>query len=158
MNYNRNLQNLSIKPNGYYNQRRSEMLKYIPQNAKRILDVGCGEGFFGQLIKQKLSAEVWGLELDNKSGSIAQTKIDKVYIGDVNQLLDELPDQYFDCIIFNDILEHLADPYSILLKIKNKISKEGMVVCSLPNVRYFFYIKRFANKKTMEIRRCWNSR
>jgi 2-polyprenyl-3-methyl-5-hydroxy-6-metoxy-1,4-benzoquinol methylase len=141
MAYSQNLKEMSTKPDEYYSQSRPEMFKYIPQNAKNILDVGCGEGAFGQQLKKDIKAEVWGIELDNNAGAIAQTKLDKVYFGDVNQLLDTLPDKYFDCIVFNDILEHLVDPYSILDKIKSKLNQGGVIVCSLPNVRYFLTLK-----------------
>jgi hypothetical protein len=47
-----NLKDQSIKTDGYYIQTRHEMLKYIPQNVGKILDVGCGEGQFGFQLKQ----------------------------------------------------------------------------------------------------------
>ena len=39
------------------------MLPFIPTDAKRILDVGCGEGKFGLQLKEMLGAEVWGVEM-----------------------------------------------------------------------------------------------
>ena len=50
------------KPDGYYNNVRQEMLAYLPANAKKVLDVGCGNGAFAATIKTKNSAEVWGIE------------------------------------------------------------------------------------------------
>lgn len=147
MSYNQNLKNLSIKPDDYYSQNRNEMMDFIPNHAKKMLDIGCGEGFFSQQIKQKLNAEVWGIELDKTRGNIAQTKIDKVFIGDIVELIDEIPDNYFDCIVFNDVLEHLVDPFSLLLDIKNKLKKDGTIVSSIPNVRYFLNLKNLLIKK-----------
>ena len=31
------------KPQGYYENFRKEMLKYLPKTAKKILDIGCGK-------------------------------------------------------------------------------------------------------------------
>jgi len=42
----------------------------------------------------------------------------KVYQMDCLDLMKKLPDNYFDCIIFFDILEHLVDPYSLLCALK----------------------------------------
>ena len=36
------------KTSDYYSRARFDMLKFIPLGSKTILDVGCGEGFFGK--------------------------------------------------------------------------------------------------------------
>lgn len=138
---------LSSKPESYYAAARSEMMEFIPQGAKKILDVGCGEAVFSWKLKQKLNAEVWGIEIDSSAAALAQKKIDKVLIGDISQLIDNLPNSYFDCIIINDVLEHLVDPFGILLAIKIKINTSGVIVCSIPNVRYFPVLKDLLIKK-----------
>ncbi len=56
---------------------------------------------------------------------------------DILYALNELPDKYFDCIILNDILEHLSDPHSLLKNINQKLSINGVIVASIPNIRYF---------------------
>jgi len=147
MAYSQNLQNLSVKPEGYHIQTRPEMMKYIPDSAKRILDVGCGQGLFGYQLKQKLSAEIWGIEIDKEASEIARTKIDKVLTGDLADLIDSLPDKYFDCVVFNDVLEHLADPFNALMLIKDKIAEDGIIVSSIPNVRYFYNLRDLLLKK-----------
>lgn len=121
--------------NNYYSNTRIEMKKFIPQYAKKIIDIGCGEGVFCDSFK-KNDTELWGIEINEKVGSVAKEKLNKVLIGDVSLILDELPNNYFDCIIFNDVLEHIIDPYSVLKRIKNKLSSNGVVVCSIPNVRH----------------------
>ena len=138
---------MQIKDDGYYTQTRPEMLKYIPDSAKKILDVGCGEGTFSKQLKETNTREIWGIELDEKSAEIAKQKLDKVFVGDVNSLMDKLPDNYFDVIIFNDILEHLTDPYQILNKIKTKLTPEAIIVSSLPNVRYLLNLVNLIFKK-----------
>ena len=47
----------------YYTSPRSDMLKYLPKDAKRILEVGCGEGTFLSQIKEEVSAEIWAVEI-----------------------------------------------------------------------------------------------
>jgi 2-polyprenyl-3-methyl-5-hydroxy-6-metoxy-1,4-benzoquinol methylase len=112
-----------------------------------VLDVGCGIGYFGKSIKEKTSAEVWGIELDEESAKIAESNIDKVIVGDVNQIIETLPEKHFDCIVFNDVLEHLVDPYSVLLNIKKLLSENAVVVSSIPNVRYIGNLKRLLINK-----------
>ncbi|MDY8134010.1 class I SAM-dependent methyltransferase [Aquimarina sp. 2201CG5-10] len=125
------------KPEGYYDNIRQEMIKYLPGNAKKIIDIGCGNGAFAEILKEKAGAEVWGIEYMDEEAQIAKEKLDKVFSGKCEDFLDELPDQYFDVIYFNDVLEHLADPYMVLDKVKHKLTAEGVVISSIPNVRYY---------------------
>lgn len=115
---------------------RNEMLRFVPETAKTILDVGCSVGNFGGMIKAQRSAEVWGVEIDEDAAEIASQKLDKVF----NESFDEnlnLPENKFDCIVFNDVLEHMVDPYNALEYAKSLLTKDGVVVASIPNVRFF---------------------
>jgi len=137
MSVNASITDLSAKRATYYSQTRTEMLPFIPSNTKRLLDIGCSEGLFGAQLKQKLGAEVWGIELIPSVAELARQKLDRVLCGDIVEQLDKLPDRYFGCITFNDVIEHLVDPYRILLALKRKLSPQGVMVASIPNVRYF---------------------
>ena len=48
-----------------------------------------------------------------------------------------MPDRSFDCIVFNDVLEHLADPQSALGAARGSLTAIGSVIASVPNVRHF---------------------
>jgi len=132
-----------VKPEGYYANIRSEMLDFIPQDAKKILDCGCGEGHFGNEAKNRLNAEVWGLEMDVTSANTAKGHLHTVIQGDLATTISEVPAAYFDCITFNDVLEHLVNPYEILTTIRGNLSPHGVVVCSIPNARYWRVFKKY---------------
>ena len=137
MTINRSLIDLSTKPAQYFSQPRPEMERFIPTTAKRILDVGCGEGILGLRLKERLCAEVWGVELVPSIAEVARQRLDRVFCGDIMHQLEHIRDHYFDCVIFNDVIEHLVDPYRMLVAIKQKLTQGGVVVCSIPNIRYF---------------------
>lgn len=123
---------------------RQEMLKYIPQKASCLLEVGCGYGNFGELLKKNRSVEVWGIEVNQKAAEIAKHKLDKVICNDFSQAKNlNLPTKHFDCIVFNDVLEHMIDPYSVLLESKDLLTEEGVVITSIPNVRYLSNVYNF---------------
>lgn len=136
------------KTNEYYSYARPEMVDFVPKDAKTILDVGCGEGMFAlSLSGENNDLETWGIEINQKIAEIAKKNLDKVLIGDVDKLINELPDSYFDCVIFNDVLEHMVNPYSILAVIKKKLRDNGVVVCSIPNVRHVRVLRDLLFKK-----------
>ena len=135
--------NLTNKPNGYYNNVRKDILKYIPLDVGRTLEFGCGDGGFSELLKNKFRAETWAVEIDEKSAEMASEKLDKVINCDAHEAVDKLPDNYFDCIIFCDMLEHLVDPYSLLCVLKTKLAKQGVIVASIPNIRYYRSFVKF---------------
>lgn len=120
----------------YENTVRQEMYEFIPKAARKILDVGCGVGNFGEYIKSQRDAEVWGVEADNSAAEIASQKLDKVYSGNFGTNLG-LPERGFDCVVFNDVLEHMIDPYAALVLARHLLLPGGKVVASIPNVRYF---------------------
>ena len=138
------------KPDTYYTNVRQEMIDFMPKTAKTVLDVGCGEGAFASYIKNKFEIEAWGIEMTPEPASIAETKLNKVLIGACEDKIDLLPNGYFDVIYFNDILEHLVDPYAVLKSIKAKLSKNGVIISSIPNVRYFRVLKKLIVNKNWE--------
>ncbi|AFY62542.1 class I SAM-dependent methyltransferase [Synechococcus sp. PCC 6312] len=122
--------------NWYFNSDRIEMLAFIPSFSKKILDIGCANGRFATLVKDKFGVEAWGIEINPEAARIASQHLDKVLHKDILDALNDLPEKYFDCIIFNDVLEHLIDPYTVLKKVKKNLSNEGVVIASLPNIRH----------------------
>ncbi len=122
----------------YYSSERQEMLKYLPKEMNACLEVGCGAGNFSKSIKtQHPKCEVWGVEIFEEAAKEASTKIDKTIHSSAEDAIAQLPDQHFDCIVFNDILEHLVDPYLYLENIKSKLKPNARIVASIPNMRHF---------------------
>ncbi|MHC0442832.1 class I SAM-dependent methyltransferase [Flavobacterium sp. 3-210] len=139
--------NYEDKPENYFKKLRPEMLKYLPENSSKILEIGCGNGAFGAMLKKGGNREVWGIELMDKEGKEAQKVLDHVFIGKCEDLLNNLPDNYFDAIFCNDVLEHIFDPYSLLKLLKQKLSDNGSVISSIPNIRYHNEFRMFLFSK-----------
>lgn len=124
----------------YFGRARPEMLEFIPRSAQRILDVGCGSGgFAAQLMKP--GKEVWGIEPDPAMAALASKQLTKTFCSDIETALGHLPVAYFDCVVFNDVLEHLVDPFSVLRQVQRYLCQGGCIVASIPNVRYFYNLR-----------------
>jgi len=74
-----------------------------------ILDYGCGTGLFVRFL--------------NQSGFSAVTGYDP-YVGE----FDKLPaDRLFDCVIANDVIEHVADPRSMVHECASLVRPGGLL-------------------------------
>jgi 2-polyprenyl-3-methyl-5-hydroxy-6-metoxy-1,4-benzoquinol methylase len=122
--------------NMYYRQPRPEMLRLVPTTAQHVLDLGCAEGAFAAAVKERTGAEVWGIEFNPQAAEHARAVVDHVLVGDADERIAELPDTYFDAIVCNDILEHLVNPGTTLTHLRRKLKPEGVVVASIPNIRF----------------------
>ena len=132
------------KPTAYFNDSRHEMLPFIPVSAKRILEVGCGEGKFAAHLKAKRPVHVTGIEPYASAARVASSQLDRLLEVDVNAGILELQGQEFDCIVCNDVLEHLVDPWDTLRRMRPLIAPDGVLVASLPHIRFIHVIKAFA--------------
>ena len=127
----------------YYSQVRGEMLDCIDKkrlDSFKVLDVGAGEGGFIQTLKANLNlSSVWAIE-----PSLSAKKIDADTVLELNVegSLDQLPNQYFDLVIFNDVLEHLEDPWNVLKRIKSCLAENGEIIISVPNFLFIHTFKR----------------
>ncbi|NDK56317.1 class I SAM-dependent methyltransferase [Pontibacter fetidus] len=126
------------KPESYYSHKRVELYPFIPEGINRSVDIGCSNGSFSYNIKNVFNIEeVWGVEPNYFSANEAKSKLFKVINSGIEEAINELPKCYFDCVFFNDVLEHLIDPECILKKIKENITKDGFIFCSIPNILHF---------------------
>jgi len=119
---------------------RNDIISLVPTNAARILDIGCSIGINGKEIKKKNeNAEVIGIEIDREMANEAEKNIDKVILGNIEQikLTDYFSIDFFDCIIFADVLEHLKEPWSVLKNAVKHLKPDGVVIISIPNIRHY---------------------
>ncbi|KMQ71127.1 class I SAM-dependent methyltransferase [Chryseobacterium koreense] len=126
------------KPDVYYGNTRPEVEELIPVHCKTFLDVGCSDGSFGAYLKSKRQdAVVWGIEPHERFAKKAESVLDRSINSFYTAELQEIQNKTFDCISFNDVLEHLFDPKQALEISKNFLSDEGVVVASIPSVLFF---------------------
>ncbi|MBC8523146.1 class I SAM-dependent methyltransferase [PVC group bacterium] len=131
----------------YYEHVRLELIEQIPKSVTKILDVGCGSGQTGVHLKKTRGddLEVVGIEYVESVGKIAAKNLDRIFIGNVEELTLPFPSGYFDCILYGDLLEHLVDPWRVLVNHAQLLNDEGCVVASIPNIAYFKVISMLKN-------------
>ncbi|MCX7981603.1 MAG: class I SAM-dependent methyltransferase [Syntrophales bacterium] len=97
----------------------------------KILDIGCGMGYFLLACRQK-GYEVRGLDISENSASHCKSKFGlEVYIGTVEEANFE--PESFDLITMWHFLEHTPNPSRCLEKVRLWLKKGGLVAIDVPN-------------------------
>lgn len=134
-----------------YDNYREDILPFIPKDAKTILDVGCGTGKL--LGRMKVEArDCYGIEPNYEAFLMAELNVgeNKIINKNVEDAINDIPNNFFDVILLLDVLEHLIDPLMVLKLLKVKLNKEGIIISSIPNIRYFHTFYDLVIKKEFQ--------
>jgi SAM-dependent methyltransferase len=126
-----------------YRRRVQTIFEWLePDDESRILDGGCGRGFYLNFIRQVCDAPLAGVELERNYLKIAQ-KVLKAYArisliqGSLYQL--PFPDDAFDKAILSEVLEHLDDDVGGLRSLSRCVRRGGLIAITVPNANYPFW-------------------
>ncbi len=114
---------------------------------KRILEVGCSEGF-GTLILAEQATAVLGVDLDADAIAIAKTTVEspklQFRLGDV--LTDELGT--FDGAVTLDVIEHIYPDHedAFVARIAGALEPDGVLVMGTPNVHSQQYASEISKR------------
>lgn len=106
------------------------------KNVDSILDVGCGEGFTLNRLKEKgIGKKLEGVEYLQAAIDLGKKSYPDILIK--KGTIYELPykDNSFDLVLCTEVLEHLKEP-EVALKELIRVSKKYLVV-SVPNEPFF---------------------
>lgn len=111
--------------------RVKKIIKLIGRD-KKVLDVGCYDGFVGEIIKKK-NNDVYGLDASMNCVEAAQKKGIKAHIGDLEK---EFPfeSNFFDTVVAGEIIEHILDTNFFIDEIKRVLKPDGELIITTPNV------------------------
>jgi len=101
-----------------------EQLDYLNQYSGRVLDYGCGFGFFLSGLDNKW--EKFGFEPSDYAREEAER------YGSIVKEMD-FPDDMFEAIILNHVIEHLPDPVGAIKDIRRMLRPEGKLVITTPD-------------------------
>lgn len=128
-----------------YRQERGEIIDRIPAGAETVLDIGCGAGVMGRGIRDRMGdIRLIGIEKDPGKARDAARIYDRVIEADALVWKPDFAPESIDVLVFADVLEHTEDPKALLLKYLPYLAPAGVVLMSIPNVRYHKVVKDLA--------------
>ena len=117
-----------------YESGREDLMAHVPSDAREILDVGCANGLFGEMLKRRQGCTVTGVEWDRELVNVAKGKLDSVIKGDIEEIIDKGALGRFDAIVCGDVLEHLENPWKVISGLRRHLKKGGLFIASVPNM------------------------
>lgn len=123
-----------------YKYRFKERLNAIEKfkDEGRLLDIGCGIGYFLQLAKER-KWQVSGIEFSPLSADVARAAGVDVLTGSIEDM--DLESDSFDVITMWHVIEHLQRPSETLKKIYRALKQGGILAVETPNMDYYFKFK-----------------
>ncbi len=137
---------------GYYDSYNPDLLRFIPPDAKTVLEIGCGEGALCEAYRRVNPGVRWyGVECEREAGDKAWKpgRLDSVLEVEIEGYLalnGTLAEQS-DVLILGDILEHLKDPWAVLRRLVGEVNPGGQVLASIPNVQHWTVIRDLLDGK-----------
>lgn len=137
-----------ITSNGcYYNEDKWEFRQAINDirryRCKRVLDIGCGSGYFLDLLRNRLpEVEAVGFEFNSEAANVARSKQHDVFAGVSPEILVNTQNaESFDAVCIFQLLEHVADPAALLQLAYRLVKANGVLIIAVPDnagpVKYF---------------------
>ena len=105
----------------------------FPGRDSAILDIGCGGGHLLMQLRRQGYENLTALDLDERLRATLEAQGIKFISGDIESELEI--SSYFDALILNNVIEHLADPVKVIGRLKALMKPNGCILVVTPNER-----------------------
>ena len=110
-----------------------QIITNIVHEGAHVLDLGCGNGELLSLLRQHKNALVQGIELDEEQMHTCVENGLTVLQGDIESGLVDYPDQSFDYVILNQIMQEIKKADYV---ISESLRLGHKVIVGFPNFAY----------------------
>ena len=106
--------------------------KHIKGEQKRVLDIGCGNGFFLKFMS-KNGWNAFGIEPSPTASEYARSLGIEVFTTTLEEFVEDRWHHYFDAINLRCVLEHVPNPIETLETCRTLLKDFGMICITVPN-------------------------
>jgi len=107
---------------------------FIEGKSGKLLDVGCGLGYFVKKVTEHAGWDVYGYEISPHAVEFARKKLglEQVFAGRVED--SRFAPSSFDIITLWDVVEHIPDPEPLLTYLLTLLKPDGRLFLHTPNI------------------------
>ena len=111
----------------------SELLASRPPPSK-LLEIGCGDGRFLELLRSIRDVASVGLDPTESSAEVCHAKGLRVYAETLSQYVERRPSERrgFDFVVAFHCLEHVSDPIGLMEQMRDMLAPGGRIYVSTP--------------------------
>lgn len=124
-----------------YEALNEPLLRCVPPGLRRVLDLGCGTGVFGERLRaERPGCRVLGVTFSDDEAAAARPRLDGVLVRDLDGFdpaeVRRQPgfEEGVDGVVCSHVLEHLLDPAALLRALPACLAPGAVLVVGLPNV------------------------
>jgi SAM-dependent methyltransferase len=110
-------------------QRKLERLLLPPAlDGKRVLDIGCNEGFFAHEAAARGAVRVVGIDEDSAALEAARRRYVAPGLEFLHQRWNVLPEGPFDLVLWTSAMHYEADPAEVITRISRVLTPDGLFI------------------------------
>jgi 2-polyprenyl-3-methyl-5-hydroxy-6-metoxy-1,4-benzoquinol methylase len=138
------------KEMNYFSLERALFKEAVTENNLNILDVGCGAGILGAHYIKNQNCKVYGVEISKSAFEQASELLTKTFKGNIESMVFEFQQDFFDVIIMGDVVEHLINPIETIKNLMPYLKQGGKIHITVPNVKHWTVVYALVFKDEWE--------
>jgi SAM-dependent methyltransferase len=112
---------------------RFKIFEQVPTGST-VLEIGCGSGKLSNILTIWKKCRVYCVDKDPIISSFARGKCLEILNIDIENTRLPYEKGIFDRIIIGNTLEHMIEPEQVLIRIKEYLKEDGLLIYSVPNI------------------------
>ena len=112
---------------------KRELRRKEKQGSLKVLDAGCGDGVFVELLEPEPRLDLWAADYNPLRLERAKSRFPSVHFARQDLTRPEFSDADFDIILLSQVIEHIPEDEKALRNIHGLLADGGCLILGTPN-------------------------